>query len=346
MFSKFTIVLSFLNNSSTNGSDLGGGGSSNPLIFVTLPFLLGIFATLTGLYKGLKSKKDNKGVLISKNTLLAWLYIVLTLVLVILSILPSIDSQYKSRFIMLAFVPIALIVPLGLKYIEKWLSTKSSFKTLKIGLISILAVLFAISSFYGATEEFSSMGPSITTKQYNNLLEIKASYLNGEIDPNGIIVVNDYHTGYWAEYVLGMQVETGTADEIQQKYPDKTIYVLTLTENQQSGLKGGVGYSWNPLLPYSFPLGGISIQDSSNGRSNSLSNPPDDIQRNNMSAPPSSGLSNNTQFNQSATPPQNFGNRTQDIESIKMNNQGSNQQTYTDGTAIFSGDNLKIYKLS
>ncbi len=67
MFSKFTTVLSFLNNSSTSGSDLGRGGSGNPLIFFTLPFILGIFATLTVLYNGLKNKKDIQNVLISKK---------------------------------------------------------------------------------------------------------------------------------------------------------------------------------------------------------------------------------------------------------------------------------------
>ncbi|MGF7117515.1 glycosyltransferase family 39 protein [Methanobacterium oryzae] len=341
MFSKFTTVLSFLNNSSTSGSDLGRGGTGNPLIFFTLPFLLGIFAILTILYRGLKSKNNIQVSVISKKTLLSWLYIVMTVVLVILSILPSIDSQYRGRFIMLAFVPIALLVPLGLKYIETWLSKKNASKGLKLGLIALIAIIFAMSSLYGATEEFSSMGPSISTEQYNSLLELKNSYLDGEIDSDGIIVVSDYHTGYWAEYVLGMHVETGTADEVAQKYSDKTIYTLTLTESQQSGLKGGVEYSWNPLLPYSFPFGGISIQDSSNGHPSSMSSPPD-IQKNNMTAPPSRS-GNNTQFAMSP-PGQISGNETQDMGSI--NNQGSDQQTYSDGTLIFGANGLKIYKIS
>ena len=341
MFSKFTTVLSFLNNSSTGSSDLGRGGSSNPLIFLTLPFILGIFATITVLYRGLKDK-GVQNTLISKMSL-SGVYIVLVIVLVLLSIWPSIDSQYRGRFIMLAFVPIALVTPLGLKYIEDCLSKKGVSKGFKVGAIALIAIIFAMSSFYGATEEFSSMGPSISTEQYNSLLEVKASYLNGEIDSKGIMVVSDYHTGYWVQYVLGMQVETGTASEVAQEYPNSTIYTLSLIENQQSGLKGGVEYSWNPLLPYSFPMGGISMQDSSSGHSNSLSNPPNDIQRNNMSAPPSRDLGNNTRFNQSAAPPQNFENSTQDMGSIKMNDPGSNQQTYTDGTLIFSENNIKIY---
>ncbi len=40
-----------------------------------------------------------------------------------------------------------------------------------------------------------------------------------------------------------------STSEIQAKYPDQTIYALTLTENKQSGLKGSFEYSWNPLLP-------------------------------------------------------------------------------------------------
>ncbi len=65
-----------------------------------------------------------------------------------------------------------------------------------------------------------------------------------------------------------------------------------------------------------------------------------------MSDPPSGGLRNNTQFNRSATPPQNFENKTQNIGSVNIPDQGSNQQTYSDGTLIFSENNLKIYKIS
>ena len=130
-----------------------------------MPFISGILAALNVLYKGLKEKINLQNEKVSKKTLLAMVYLVMTVVLIVLSTLPSIDSQYQSRFIMLAFVPIALMVPLGLKLIENWLSKKyPSKKGLKFGLISITAVLFAISGFYAASASFSSMGPSITTE--------------------------------------------------------------------------------------------------------------------------------------------------------------------------------------
>ncbi|MGZ7117839.1 MAG: glycosyltransferase family 39 protein, partial [Methanobacterium sp.] len=268
MFSKFSTVLSFLNNSASDSSNTLGGPTTSPIIFLTIPFILGILATINVLYKGFKEKISIQNDKINKKTLLALVYLVMIAVLIFLSTLPSIDSQYQSRFMMLTFVPIALMVPLGLKLIENWLFKKNSSRNgLNIGIISIIAIIFAMSAFYTASSEFSSLGPSISEQQYNDLVNIKANYLQDKIDPNGIIVVNEYHTGYWAQYMLGMQVETGNTNEIQEKYPNRTIYMLTLSENKQSGLNGMNGYSWNPLLPYSFPFGGFNVMNSSNGHS-------------------------------------------------------------------------------
>jgi hypothetical protein len=124
MFSKFTTVLSFLNNSASETSNLHGMVPENPVMFLTLPFILGILASLSLLYKGLKEKISSHNDKINQKTLLTLLYLVMTAVLIVLSIMPSIDSQYQSRFMMLVFVPIALMVPLGLKLIENWLSKK------------------------------------------------------------------------------------------------------------------------------------------------------------------------------------------------------------------------------
>ena len=357
MFSKFTTVLSFLNNSSTLSSNLAGGNFVNPIIFLTVPFILGVLVTIYVLYNGIKEKIDVKRKVVSRRTLLAWVYLIMTVVLISLVVAPSVDSQYKSRFIELAFVPIALMVPLGLKFIENWLSKRyPSKKRLKLGLISLMAVLFAISSFYTATGEFSSMGPSITSDQYNDLISLKENLTSNNIDTNGIILVNDYHTGYWVEYVLGMQVETGNLSEIQKEYPNRSIYAVTLTQNSQSQLKGSSEYSWNPLLPYSFPFGGWNLGNSFNstGGQKQFSQ--------NMSASPPGDLGNATGQNRSGTPPsglgirgQNNGNSPFNVTGAGPNNGGSsagmsdqnlNQIISNYGTLIFSGSNFKIYRIS
>jgi hypothetical protein len=359
MFSKFTTVLSFLNNSSTGSSDLARGVSANPTIFLTVPFILGFFATITVLYRGLKNKIGTMGI-ISKKTLLSWVYIVMAIVLIGLTVAPSVDSQYKSRFIALAFVPIALMVPLGLKLIENWLSKKyPSRKWLKIGLISALAIIFAISSFYTATEEFSGMGPSITSEQYNSLLQIKAN-MSEKIDPNSIILVDDYHTGYWVQYVLGMPVETGNLSELQEKYPDQSIYAITLTQGGQSQgqsqLKGNSQYSWDPLLPYSFPFGGFNLDNSLDKSAGGLPGLNQTTQGN-MSGSPS-GMGNVAGQNMSGSPPNGLGNGTlqngnavpnnlgQNNGGSGMSNQNLNQIISSSGTLIFSESGFKIYKLS
>lgn len=371
MFSKFTTVLSFLNNSSIGGRDLARGGFTNPIIFLTLPFILGVFATITVLYRGLKKKINDQNKLISKKTLLSWLYIVMTVVLIGLSIAPSVDSQYKSRFIALAFVPIALMVPLGLKFIENWLSKKyPSKKGLKLAVIGVIAVIFAISSFYTAAGTFSNMGPSITSDQYDNLVQIKANYTSDKIDPNGIILVDDYHTGYWVQYIMGMQVETGNVEELQEKYPDRTVYAVILTENGdnrqsqgQSQLKGDFQYSWNPLLPYSFPIGGLNLDSSLDKSANALIDGQNQISRGNMPDSPPGDMGNVTGQNRPITSPNDLENSGQNmsstppagLNSIGQNkgdgsangsNQAVNPAISNYGTLIFSGDNLKIYKIS
>ncbi len=353
MFSKFNTVLSFLNNSSTGSSNLVGGNFTNPIIFLTVPFILGMLVTIHVLYSGLKNKINFKKDIVSKRTLLAWVYLVMAVILIILSVAPSVDSGYKSRFIALAFVPIALLVPLGLKFIENWLSKRyPSKKRLKLGLISLIAVIFAISSFYTATVEFSSMGPSITSAQYNELVQLKEITA---IDTNGVILVDDYHTGYWIKYVFGMQVETGNLTEIQKEYPNQAIYALTLTQNSQSQLKGNSEYSWDPLLPYSFPFGGLNLDNSFTS-----ANGPKQLSRN-MSPPDSFG---DVGQNRSGVPPNGLGNKGQNDRnapfnttgggnglsngglSADMSNQNLNQVISNYGTLIFSGSNFKIYKIS
>ncbi len=344
MFSKFTTVLSFVNNSSTETSNFRGGMTANPLVFLTIPFIFGIIATLKIFYGGLKEKINPQNWKINKKMLLALIYIVITVVVIILSTFPSIDSQYQGRFIMLIFVPIALMVPLGLKLIEEWVSGKYESKDgLKLALV-IIAVLFAVSSLYTTSSTISSMGPSITTEQYNELVKIKADHLNGKIDPSGIIVVSDYHMGYWVQYVTGMHVETGNTADVLSKYPDSKIYAVTLTQNSQMGSGMGQSYSWNPLFPYSFPFGGINIQNS-NEKQDGIGNAPDQISKNNMTGPPSN-LGNSTRFKSGSTLP-NMGNMTQNngMGSQQMPTQGSNQPLSNSGTLIYSSDNLKVYKI-
>ncbi len=365
MFSKFTTVLSFLNTSSTSSSNVAGGNFVNPIIFLTVPFILGVIVTIHVLYNGLKEKIDAN--VISRKTLLAWIYLIMTIVLISLAVAPSVDSQYKSRFIELSFVPIALMVPLGLKFIENWLSKRyPSKKRLKLGLISLIAVVFALSSFYTATEEFSSMGPSITSDQYNSLVSLKENFTSNNINTNGIILVDDYHTGYWVEYVLGMQVETGNLSEIQKEYPNRSIYAVTLVQNSQSQLKGSSEYSWSPLLPYSFPFGGWNFSNSFNSTGG-----PKQFSKNMLGSPPGD-LGNANGQNRSSTPPKGLGSRGQNDRSSPFNATGTgsdnaagvgngpnnggsssdmsgqnlNQIISNYGTLIFSGSNFKIYKIS
>jgi hypothetical protein len=348
MFSKFTTVLSFFNG--TTNSNQGIENSINISIFLTIPFLLGLIAAIKFFYTGLKNTNISQKIVISNKTLLSWAYLILTSLLVILSLLPS---DYQSRFIAIAFVPIALLTPLGVKLIENWISNKYPSKyRFKIGIISIIAVIFALSSFYTAAGTFSEMSPSISSDEYNSLIQIKTSYMTDKIDPNGIMVVDDYHTGYWVQYTLGMQVETGNLTELKEKFPDKKLYGITLTKNQSIPSKTVNQYLWNPFLPYSFPFGGINLFSNilpdgifnenltSNGRNN-LS--PDDINSTHNTIKGLPALSNGTipsnARNQTSFNSDNVGGLNGDRKSLNA------QNIFANGTLIFYGGHIKIYEL-
>ena len=347
MLSKFTTVISFFNGTTSSNTSIEN--STNLTLFLTIPFLLGIYATIKTLFRGIKDRNTIQNIVTNKKTLLSWVYLVMTVVLIVLSIVPS---DYQSRFVAMVFVPIALITPIGLKLIENWLSNKFPGKNIfKIGLISIIAIIFAMSSFYTAAGAFSGLSPSISSDEYNNLLHIKTSYTSNKIDPNGIIMVDDYHTGYWVQYVLGMQVETGNLTELKAKYPDRKIYRISLNQSQISLPKTGSQELWYPFLPYSFPFGGVDLL--SNLRSSGL--PVGNITNLNHSPP---GFGNkNLSFNDS-NGPINHQNRTNPINTSNQVPLDSGNRfnggidsintlnTFNTGTIIFNGGSIKIYELS
>ena len=347
MLSKFTTVISFFNGTTSSNTSIEN--STNLTLFLTIPFLLGIYATIKTLFRGIKDRNTIQNIVTNKKTLLSWVYLVMTVVLIVLSIVPS---DYQSRFVAMVFVPIALITPIGLKLIENWLSNKFPGKNIfKIGLISIIAIIFAMSSFYTAAGAFSGLSPSISSDEYNNLLHIKTSYISNKIDPNGIIMVDDYHTGYWVQYVLGMQVETGNLTELKARYPDRKIYGISLNHAQINIPKTGSQELWYPFLPYSFPFGGVDLLSNLRssglpvGNITNLNNSPPGFRNKNLSFNDSNGLLNpqnrTNPINASNQMPPDSGNRFNGgIGSINA------QNTFSTGTIIFNGGSVKIYELS
>jgi len=246
MYAKYDTVLSFFNSSYV---EMGGGGISSEvsgLIFCSLPYLLGVASSLIILYRGLKEKITvttiTDSLRINKNTLLAWIYISLAVVLAVLVFTSS--SQYQSRFILIAFLPIGLLVPLGLKFVEtESLAKYPSWKLPTTLLVIAVAMIFAFSSFYTASESFNSLGPTITTDEYNELLAMKESFTNVS-NQNIVVATSDFQTKYWVEYVLG---DIGTGNNItvveniqgvQEEYQNSTIYLISSQNNQTSSLDG------------------------------------------------------------------------------------------------------------
>ncbi len=268
MYTKFSTVISFFNSTS---SMVEGRSVTSPftgMIFCSLPYLVGVLAVIIIMYRGLKEKITVPDVM-NRNSLLACLYLVLAAVLAVLSFIPS--SQYQSRFLLMAFLPIALLVPLGLKFLEiEFLARYPGRKHIISLLVILLAVIFAFSSYYPASEGFDNMGPTITTAQYNELIEIKQN-LNSSSDVNAVYVTSDFQSKYWVEYVLGGNVTTSSSiDEVKAEYPNSTIYVVSFTGTNQSS--GGFqpqngNFEASFLLPYGPPILPNSIDKIPTGNS-------------------------------------------------------------------------------
>lgn len=282
MYTKYGTVLSFFNSSTTTTGSRSISSPVNGLIFCSLPYLLGVAASLIILYRGLKEKIPDVSLLsnvfllkINKNTLLAGVYFSLAVVLAILVVVPT--SDYQSRFLLIAFLPIGLLVPLGLKFMETEFIAKYPSRKLPATILVILvALIFAFSSFYTASESFNSMGPTITTDEYNDLVQLNASFVNTS-DNNIVILASDMQTKYWIEYVLGdlgngknvtvVENINGVADN----YKNSTIYVISSLSNQGSSGPGLSGVSDNSTLNSgnSLPNSGNVALNQGNSTSNS-----------------------------------------------------------------------------
>lgn len=296
MYTKFGTVLSYINSSTVTDRGQGMGMTSpvSGMIFLSLPYLLGIGATITILYRGLKEKIPRiysetpifSGTSISskvpisseaflipsetpissealicpsivpslrmnKNTLLAWVYISLAVLLAVLVMIPA--SDYQSRFLLISFLPIGLLVPLGLKFMEtefmvryflkRPVRKKLTRKTLVELLVLGVALIYAFSCYYTASESFNSLEPTITSEEYRELLEIKASFANTTHE-NIVIVASDFQNKYWVEYVLGdAGVENNVTvveniQGVQENYQNSTIYSISPQSNQTSSADG------------------------------------------------------------------------------------------------------------
>nr|WP_319374532.1 glycosyltransferase family 39 protein [uncultured Methanobacterium sp.] len=339
MYTKFHTVLFSINSSATQtgGMVMGISTSVSGEIFLSLPYLLGIAAALIILYRGLKEKitpilppkidgtfkmdrskvdetiSDVKNKILAskmnKNTLLAWVYLSLALALAVLLLIPA--SDYQSRFLLLAFVPVALLVPLGLKFLETEFLGRYHRKTLTTILVAGVALIFAFSCFFTASESLNNLEPTITFQQYNELLEIKASFAN-VTNENMVIVASDFQNKYWVEYVLG-DVGNGNnvtvvenVQNVQESYQNSTIYAISAQSNQTSSsqsakISGTNGvrsagssfdgnYSLSFLLPYGPPILPNSldmIPNFSSGSQNPQNSTHDDKQ-------PAGGRANNS----------------------------------------------------
>jgi len=243
---RFTSYLSYLLNISSNPKN---PFTKSYLVFITIPYLIGIIAVSHYLYLGVKKMGKNQGhIIISKKTYLVWIYLILAIILFILIIIPS---NWQSRFLLLAFLPIALIVPFGLKYVELMISKRFSinFKSRQI-IIGIIAFSFALSSLIQVVTFIPRMGPAITMEQYEELEDIKTNYIPSIVNDTGVIFVSAYTFGYWIEFLLDMEYFTGNPSSQALNYIGCPIYGIFKILMVPVPFDPHFLYPWNPFLPY------------------------------------------------------------------------------------------------
>ena len=240
---------SYLNSLLSISLDPKNPFTKSYLVFVTIPYLIGILALSYYLYNGVKKRGKNQShIIISKKTYLAWIYLILATLLFILVIIPS---NWQNRFLLLAFLPIALIVPLGLKYIELIISKRFSinFKSRQI-IIGIIAFSFALSSLIQVVIFMPRMGPAITMEQYDELEDIKTNYIPSIVNDTGVIFVFEYTFGYWVEFLLDMEYITGNLSSQALNYVGRPIYGIFKILMVPVPFDPHFLYPWNPFLPY------------------------------------------------------------------------------------------------
>ncbi len=220
--STFSKVISFL-------SVLGQADSrsSSFLVFLSLPFVVGLYASIVEV----KDEKESVSRFVGDVQLIS-----ISLVIFFLS-LPILPSSWTSRFIMMAFVPITLLTAFSVVFVEVKIS---SAKRLIYGILAI----FLIASIASALVFSNSMGPSITVQQYDALVHIKA-LIPGTIDPNGVMISSQQTLKYWVEYVLDMTVVSSAINT------SKPLYRLVITSQVTSPFSPNNPTTPPIILPYS-----------------------------------------------------------------------------------------------
>jgi len=227
----------------------------NIRIYFNIPYILGLIIVLVYLYQGLKRKvKTRTDKIIQKKTFLTWMYLILAVLLFVILVIPT---NMTDRIILLAFIPIGLITSLLLIYLRGILRKKFNLnKKTRILLIAGISIIFASVSLFHVINFWKTMGPNITMEQYHELNKIRKTHIDsGIVDTSGIVFVDEYHFGYWVEYIFDMEVvSTGNATASAPNYNGTILYGIYRIKTPPPPFHSPREYPWNPFLPLYNPI--------------------------------------------------------------------------------------------
>lgn len=244
-------LSTYISDLTTGTTETNTSTWQNISMYLTVPYIWGVVVVGRELFNKLKQRRESpRDPVLNKKTLLCWMYLVLSTVLFLLSIIPT---SYSDRIVLMAFIPVSLICPIAVYQFQK-LDLKINWSHQRI-LTGVIAGVFIVSTLFSTISYMSSMGPYISMDEYYELEYIEQNYIStGIIDSSGVILVNQYHFGYWVEYTLDMDVDVATSVD-PSDFEGVPVYIINRITTDASPFQAFMSNSWFPLTPFGFSSG-------------------------------------------------------------------------------------------
>lgn len=236
---KYVKIFSFLQDLTTSTY------SSLPqfLVFLNIPYILAVVVGFRTILHYLQS--DEEAVTKQQYMLLSSL-LILALVLFILT-LPFIPTKWATRFVLLAFLPLALLIPVGFgEYQVIKVTPQFSMRFSKHTLYAVFG-FFMLMSVISSIAFVPTMGPTLTAEQYAELQQINSLSL----DRTGVIVHSDSNMYYWAVAIFNMDTVNIQNFSVED-YTGRTVYVIQSIQSVESPFNPQFNVKWFPLAPFGF----------------------------------------------------------------------------------------------
>ncbi|MCY3412673.1 MAG: glycosyltransferase family 39 protein [Candidatus Heimdallarchaeota archaeon] len=237
-FGTFSKVTSFIQSL---GSD--EPSTLSIVVFLNISFLGSIFLITRKLLRYIKTSNT-----ISPEQYYLLVNVISIAAILIVLTLPLVPANWATRFVLLAYIPLTLVTIIGFAEFIHLRHAKNTTITSKKMVYGIIVLLILINLVSGILF-MRTMGPVITTEQYDELIEIN-SLIPTEIDADGVLIIGASNLHYWSQVIFDIEIVSGPGVDIRL-YADRAIYVLESVLDVDSPFSPQFRPTWNILLPFS-----------------------------------------------------------------------------------------------